>query len=227
VRAAVLIPAFNEAERIGATVGAVLEVGLAGEPIVIDDGSTDGTADAARSAGARVVSLARNRGKGAALDEGLAAAGETWDILVMLDGDLGGSAAQASLLVEPVMAGTADMTIARFPAPQGKAGFGIVKNTARRGIRELGSPSFDAQAPLSGQRAMNRRCVQAVTPFAFGYGVEVALTVRALRAGLMVVEVPTTMSHAATGRDLSGFYHRGRQYLHVRSALRALAREDG
>ena len=72
---------------------------------------------------------------------------------------------------------------------------------------------------------MTRECVGVVTPFAFGYGVEVALTVRALRAGLAVLEVPTTMTHAATGRDMAGFVHRGRQYLHVRGALKKLARE--
>jgi hypothetical protein len=143
----------------------------------------------------------------------------------MLDADLGESASQASLLVEPVLQGEADMTIAGFPRPTGKAGFGIVKNAARRGIHEMGSSSFPATAPLSGQRAMTRSCVQVVTPFAFGYGVEVALTIRALRAGMRVIEVPTTMTHAATGRDIAGFLHRGRQYVHVRRALRRLRRE--
>ncbi len=118
------------------------------------------------------------------------------------------------------------MAIARFPRPEGKAGFGLVKNAARQGIRDLGDASFDAQAPLSGQRAMTRRCVGVVTPFAFGYGVEVALTVRALRAGLTVVEVPTTMTHAATGRDVAGFVHRGRQYLHVKRSAQEAGPRD-
>jgi hypothetical protein len=96
---------------------------------------------------------------------------------------------------------------------------------ARAGLRGLGARSFFATAPLSGQRALSRRALEVATPFAFGYGVEVALTVRALRAGLRVLEVPTRMSHDATGRDVAGFAHRGRQFLHVARALVRLALE--
>ncbi len=110
------------------------------------------------------------------------------------------------------------MSIAAFPRPQAKAGFGLVKGLARWGISALGG-GFQATAPLSGQRAISRECFQAVRPFASGYGVEVALTVRALRRGMRVVEVETTMSHAATGRDVAGFVHRGRQFVHVSMAL--------
>jgi len=192
--------------------------------IVIDDGSSDGTADVAREAGAEVLVLERNLGKGAALDAGLVGIRAEADVVVLLDGDLGGSAEQAGLLIEPVLSGSADMSVARFPRPSGKAGFGLVMNLARWGIRRLGGP-FDAQAPLSGQRALTRGALDVCTPFAFGYGVEVALTIRALRAGLRVVEVPTTMQHAATGRDLAGFRHRGRQFVHVLNALVRLSFE--
>jgi glycosyltransferase involved in cell wall biosynthesis len=222
-----LIPAFNEEALVADTVAAVASHGIADRIIVIDDGSTDDTAARARESGAEVVSMGANQGKGAALDAGLETAGDGWDIMLMLDADLGESASQAELLAEPVSSGEADMSIATFPKPSGKAGFGLVMNLARQGIRDLGDPDFDAQAPLSGQRALNRTCVATVTPFAFGYGVEVALTVRALRSGMKVLEVPTTMTHAATGRDLSGFMHRGRQYVHVRRALRKLAQETG
>ena len=72
---------------------------------------------------------------------------------------------------------------------------------------------------------MTRACWERVTPFAFGYGVEVALTVRALRSGMTIVEVPTTMTHAATERNAAGFTHRGRQFLHVARALLRLTFE--
>jgi len=62
-----------------------------------------------------------------------------------------------------------------------------------------------------------------VRPFSSGYGAEVGITVRALRGGMKLVEVPTTMAHAATGRDIAGFAHRGRQFVHVASALARLA----
>lgn len=219
-----LIPAHNEAERIEATILAARSVTQIDRLIVIDDGSSDGTAEVARAAGAEVVALERNVGKGAALDAGLATVREDAAVVVLLDGDLGSSAGQAALLLAPVLAGEADMSVARFPRPSGKAGFGFVMTLARWGIRRLGGP-FDAQAPLSGQRALTREALDACTPFAFGYGVEVALTIRALRAGLLVLEVPTTMQHAATGRDFAGFLHRGRQFAHVLNALARLSFE--
>jgi glycosyltransferase involved in cell wall biosynthesis len=216
-----LIPAHDEAERVAATVKAVAGIRGVDSVLVVDDGSTDDTASIADAAGARVLRLPTNAGKGAALDAGYALVRDHADILLLLDGDLGATAAQAASLLDAIVAGNADMVIATFPRPTGKAGFGIVKALARLGIRALGSPAFSATAPLSGQRALNRAALAVTTPFAFGYGVEVALTVRALRAGLRVLEVPTTMAHAATGRDAAGFAHRGRQFAHV---LRALAR---
>lgn len=222
-----LVPAYNEVERVASTVKAIGALPQVEGVLVVDDGSSDATARAASTAGARVLTLGHNLGKGAALDRGLAwlaenAPGAT---LLLLDADLGDTAAQAGALLEPLVRGEADMAIARFPRATGKAGFGLVKGLARWGIRKLGSKSFSAEAPLSGQRALTPTAVEACVPFARGYGVEVALTVRALRAGLRVVEVETTMAHAATGRDLAGFVHRGRQFAHVARALVSLALE--
>jgi len=224
----IVIPAHDEAARIAASVEAALDIPGVSKVLVIDDASGDATADLAEAAGAEVLRLSSNLGKGAALDAGLARVRAGADVLLMLDGDLGASAAQGALLLEPVLSGEAAMAVAAFPRPEGKAGFGLVKGLARFGIRALGGAagrSFAATAPLSGQRAMTRECWEKVTPFAFGYGVEVALTVRALRSGLTVVEVPTTMSHDATGRDAAGFAHRGRQFAHVARALARLAVE--
>lgn len=225
-RVIALVPAHDESARIEATIEGIRSIGTIGRIVVVDDGSSDGTAELARRAGAEVIVLPTNVGKGAALDAGLDAVRSDLDVLLLLDADLGASAAQAGVLLEPVLSGEADMSIARFPRPAGKAGFGLVMGLARRGIQTLGG-AFDAQAPLSGQRAMTLAAVEACTPFEFGYGVEVALTVRALRAGLKVIEVPTTMSHAATGRDLAGFAHRGRQFLHVAIALVRLSLDRG
>ncbi|MCL2819182.1 MAG: glycosyltransferase family 2 protein, partial [Actinomycetia bacterium] len=93
------------------------------------------------------------------------------------------------------------------------------KNMAARAIAKADN-SFVSQAPLSGQRALTRECLDTVLPFASGYGAEVVLTIRALQAGFRVLEVPTTMHHAATGRDLAGFIHRGKQFVDVWIALR-------
>ncbi len=219
-----LVPAHNEAERITATVLAARSVAAIDHVLVIDDASCDDTASLARAAGADVMRLDENLGKGGALQAGLDAVASEADVLVLLDGDLGPTAAEAGALIAPVLAGNADMTIATLPKPPSSGGFGLVKGLARWGIRRLSG--FEATAPLSGQRVLSRAAWEAATPFATGYGVEVGLTVRAARAGIRLLEVPTTMAHAATGRDVAGFAHRGRQFVQVGAALLRLALSD-
>ncbi len=223
MRIVALIPAHDEAERIVATVAAARSIEGIDRVIVVDDGSTDETSRLAEDAGAKVVRLGTNAGKGAALDAGALRAQDA-DVLLLLDADLGQTAGQGALLLAPVLAGAADVTIATFPKATGKAGFGLVKGLARWGIAHFGR-GFQASAPLSGQRALSRAAVEAVRPFATGYGVEVAMSVRALRSGMRVMEVPTTMTHAATGRDVAGFVHRGRQFVYVLVALIDVALE--
>lgn len=218
-----LVPAHNESDRISATVEAIRSVPEIDRVLVIDDASDDGTAGIARAAGAEVIGLTENLGKGGALQAGLDSVGADADVLVLLDGDLAETAAEAGALVRPVLAGEADMTIATLPRPAGSGGFGLVKGLARWGIRTLGG--YEPTAPLSGQRALSRRAWEAAAPFAQGYGVEVALTVRTGRAGMRILEVPTTMGHAATGKDIAGFTHRGRQFVQVARALARLALE--
>lgn len=220
---AVLIPAYNEAERIADTVTAARAIPGVTRVVVVDDGSSDETDQLAEKAGAKVVRMIGQAGKGGALEAGVKRV-ENADIVLLLDGDLGSTAGQGALLLAPLLAGTADMTIAAFPRPVGKAGFGLVKRLAQWGITRYGGP-FDATAPLSGQRALTRECLELTRPFAAGYGVEVSLTARALRRGMRVSEIPTTMGHAATGRDFEGFVHRGRQFVHVAIALSRLAAE--
>ncbi|TLM73688.1 MAG: glycosyltransferase [Actinobacteria bacterium] len=220
-RVVALVPAHDEAAAIVGTVSAIRGIEGITRVIVVDDASADGTGALAAEAGAEVVTLPENRGKGAALNAGLTALGEDYDVLLLLDADLGPSASEAAALVEPVLAREADMTVGVLPKPPGSGGFGLVKGLARCGIFVLGR-GFRARAPLSGQRALDPAAVAACTPFARRYGVETALTVRARRAGLVVTEVPVAMSHAATGRDASGFAHRARQFVDVALTLLGL-----
>lgn len=222
--ASVVIPAFNEAPSITSAVRSV-QAALAAIPgcdleiIVVDDGSRDGTAEAAERAGVgvTVIRQERNRGKGAALNAGLSAA--RGDILMMLDADLGESAGECDRLLQPVVAGEADMTLAQFPARPGGGGFGLALRLARWGVRRLTGRCLSA--PLSGQRAFTRAVWERVGSVAPGYGAETGLDVDVLRAGFRLVEVPTSMSHKATGRDWAGFRHRGRQCAAIARTLLA------
>lgn len=223
---AVVIPARDEAARIGATVAAALRVPGVDLAVVVDDGSRDATADLARAAGAHVVSHRRSRGKGAALETGADAvrvldardAVPEARALLLLDADLEDSAAKVAPLLEPVLSSAADLAVALLP-PQATpgGGRGRVVRLARSGIAT--STGFVATQPLSGQRALTRAAFDAARPLAPGFGVEVGMTVDLLRRGFRVVEVPVDLHHRVTGADLSGRLHRGRQLVHVARAL--------
>ncbi|MCX8006881.1 MAG: glycosyltransferase family 2 protein [Coriobacteriia bacterium] len=217
MNAAVVIPAYNASESVAATVRAASSIPGVLAVIVVDDGSTDATAEQARGAGAAVVRLDLNRGKGAALNEGIRRLPPEADAVLLLDADLGDTAIEGARLLAALSDDDADLAIGVLPAPPRSGGFGLVKSLARWGIERLAG--VRVLAPLSGQRALDRHALEAVTPFEPGFGVEVGMTVRAAWAGLRVVEVPVAMSHRATGRDLAGFVHRGRQFLDVARTL--------
>jgi hypothetical protein len=219
-----LVPARDEAERVGATVRALRDLPGVTEVLVVSDGSTDATAARALEAGAHCLDLPRNVGKGAALNAGLAALmGRVAErvspepaVLLLADADLAETAGRLDRLLHPVLAGEADLAIADLPAQHGAGGFGIAMGLARRGMaRATGRRMAE---PLSGQRAVRWEALPALLPFAPGFGVEIAMTMDALRAGLRVVEVEVDLHHNATGKDLSGLLHRARQ-------ARAIARE--
>ena len=104
----IIIPALNEAESIGHVVAEMPWEHIA-ECIVVDNGSTDGTAEIARAAGARVI--ASQRGYGAACLAGSLAADFNSDILVYMDGDGSDVIADLPRLVGPIAAGEADFVI--------------------------------------------------------------------------------------------------------------------
>jgi glycosyltransferase involved in cell wall biosynthesis len=217
-RVAAIVPARNEATRIAGTVRALRGIGALHEVVVVDDASTDDTARTAEHEGARVLRLPRRAGKGGALTAGLAATANA-DVVVFVDADLGASARVAEALLAPVLAGEADMTVACPPA-SAPSGFGLVEKAARAGIRALTGKTF--RRPLSGQRALRREVAARVT-LAAGFGIEPALTIDALRAGFVVVEVEAAVEHRRTGRDAAGFAHRARQGLDLVAVLTARA----
>jgi hypothetical protein len=222
-----LVPAKDEAERVGATVRALRQLPGVAEVLVVSDGSTDATAARALEAGAHCLDLPRNLGKGGALNAGLAALmGRVAErlspepaALLLADADLAETAAQLDRLLDAVLTGEADLAIADLPAQRGAGGFGVAMGLARRGMaRATGRTMAE---PLSGQRAVRWEALPALLPFAPGFGVEVAMTIDALRAGLRVVEVEVDLHHNATGKDLSGLLHRARQ---ARAITRELTR---
>jgi glycosyltransferase involved in cell wall biosynthesis len=207
----VIVAARNEADRIAETLAA-LRGALPGAALwVADDASTDGTAEAAMAAGAQVVSRGRPHGKGAnvsAAVEAALSAGPLPDIVLLCDGDLGASAGTLAPLVGAVAGGECDLAVAAFTRRVG-GGFGVALGFARWAIRRR--CGLETDAPISGQRALRTAVLRATIPFARGYGMEVGMTIDAVRAGFRLREYELDLSHRATGRSLSGFVHRARQ----------------
>lgn len=198
---AFLIPAFEEVSNVGRVVRVARATDL-GPVLVVDDGSEDGTAAAAKAAGARVLRLPKNLGKGGALAAGASELSE--DVLVLLDADLVGLIPdQLHDLVSPVVRGEADMTRGSFTG-------GRWRTTAAQKI-----------APqLSGQRAVLRDKLLSVPGLAESrYGVEVAITRAAKENDWRLVEVDLpgvsqVMKEEKLGR-WSGFMARLKMYRDV------------
>jgi hypothetical protein len=210
-----VVPARDSAGTVAATVAALQGLDELNEVLVVDDGSTDDTAAAALDAGATVLRLPHNVGKGGAVAAGLEASPHA-DVYLLVDADVGATAASVAGLLQPVLDDDADMTIGVLPAAGRRGGFGLVRDFAARGIRR--ATGFVAKAPLSGQRAVRASLLRNLE-LAARFGLEVGLTIDAARRGARVREVPVEMEHRHTGRRLSGFAHRARQGIDVSRAL--------
>jgi len=224
---AAIVAARNEADRIGETVAALRGAFPAAAIWVADDASTDGTAEAAIAAGAQLVSRGRPHGKGANVTAAAQAAlsAEPPPALVLLcDGDLGASAARLAPLVEAVRAGECDLAVAAFSRRVG-GGFGVALGFARWAIRRL--CGAETGAPISGQRAMRVEVLRDTLPFAGGFGMEVGMTVDAVRGGHRLREYELDLSHRATGRSVAGFAHRARQLVDFARVYLSLRRASG
>jgi glycosyltransferase involved in cell wall biosynthesis len=224
---AVIIPARNESDRIGATVTGAASIPGADIVLVVDDASGDGTSAAAQAAGATVVRHARHRGKAAAMETGaetirLLEARDGRDgprHLLFLDADLAQTAAAAAPLVEPVRSGQAEMTIAVFRDRVRLGGHGLVVKLSGAGIER--ATGWRPAQPLNGQRCLTREAFEAARPLAPRFGAETGLTIDLLRRGLRVVEVEVPLAHRATGGDWRSQLHRARQLADVAQALAA------
>jgi glycosyltransferase involved in cell wall biosynthesis len=197
----VIIPALNEEEPIAGVVGECLATGVPNGLIVVDNGSTDRTADRARGAGARVV--AAPRGYGRACAAGVRALSPECDVVVFLDGDGSDVPALMNQLVDPIARGTHDFVI----------------GSRTRGHREPGSMNF--QQVLSGRiaglilrllygvrytdmcpfRAIRRDALAKLDMREETYGWNLEMQMKAARSGLRVLEIPVNHRRRAGGES--------------------------
>jgi glycosyltransferase involved in cell wall biosynthesis len=205
LRRIAIVPAYNEEQAVSRVIDElrVFDPGL--DIVVVDDGSVDRTADVAAAKGVRVLRLPFNLGIGGAVQTGFLFAYEHgYDLAVRVDGDGQHDPAQLVRVLEPVLAGDADIAVgSRFAAE--KTGYRSSR-TRRIGIRILarvvsrivGQPVTDT---TSGFQAVNR---VGIALFAHDYPhdyPEVEATVMVFRHRLRLREVPVTMRARDSGRS--------------------------
>jgi glycosyltransferase involved in cell wall biosynthesis len=204
LRRLAIVPAYNEAGAIEAVISELRECDPELEIVVVDDGSADATATRAAKAGAVVVRLPFNLGIGGAMQTGYQYAREHgFDLAIQVDGDGQHDPREIAVLIEPILAGEADMAVGsrfagerRYRAPFARRiGIQLFARVVSLIVRERVTDT------TSGFRAVNRR---GIALFAVDYPhdyPEVETTVLVHKYRLRMVEVPVAMRTRAAGQS--------------------------
>ena len=192
-----VIPAYNERDTIGQIVRSAMQ--YASEVIVVDDGSEDNTGELAISAGATVIRIPKNTGKGHALGIGLStAAMNGCNVVVCLDADGQHDPADIPRIVQPIVDGMADMVIgSRFLNQESKN----LIPTYRKVGQSILTSATNFKSPVkitdsqSGYRAFSKNIVSTFTYSEAGMGIESEMVRNAVRYGARIREVPISAKY--------------------------------
>jgi glycosyltransferase involved in cell wall biosynthesis len=194
-RVAVVIPAYNEERFIGSVVLKTLSYPVT--VIVVDDGSTDTTSKLALLAGAVVVRLETNQGKGAAITAGMKKAWEYQpDVLVLIDADGQHLPDDLPRLLEPVLEGRADIVVgSRYIKKESKVPLHRVWGHRLLNVLTGAASGVRVSDSQSGYRAFSRRALEQINFSSTGFSVESEMQFMAHEKGLIIEEVPVTIQY--------------------------------
>jgi glycosyltransferase involved in cell wall biosynthesis len=197
----VIIPALDEEEPIAGVVRECLATGLPNEVIVVDNGSTDRTAERAREAGARVVTAPRGYGRACAA--GVRALSPECDIVVFLDGDGSDVPGFMNQLVEPVARGTHDFVIGSRTRGQRQPGSMNLQQIfagrlAGLILRLLYRVHYTDMSPF---RAIRRDALERLDMREQTYGWNLEMQMKAARDGLRILEISVSHRRRAGGQS--------------------------
>jgi len=186
---AVVIPCYQEALTIGKVVADFRRELPAAHIYVYDNNCTDGTAAIAAQAGA-VVRREKRQGKGFVVAAMFEQVQE--DILVMVDGDDTYEAGQVHKLLEPVLRGDADMTVATRLTSHGEKSFRPLHVAGNRAVCGIINWMFQSQVSdiFSGYRVFTRDSARQIPVTTRGFDIETELTLQALYRGQVIKEIP-------------------------------------
>jgi glycosyltransferase involved in cell wall biosynthesis len=199
--ASVIIPALNEEEPIAGVVREVAETKVPSEIIIVDNGSTDRTAQRAREAGARVVKAPHGYGRACAA--GVAALRPECDIVVFLDGDGSDCPEFMKQLVDPIATGTHDFVIGSRTRGQREPGsMNIQQIFAGRFAGLLISILYGiCYTDMCPFRAIRRDALEKLGMREQTYGWNLEMQMKAARAGLRILEIPVNHRQRAGGES--------------------------
>ncbi len=197
----VLVAAYNEAPVIGDVVRKALAAVPSGEVLVVDDGSTDGTERTAAEAGARVVRLPANEGKGNAVRRGLPEA--QGDVIVLIDGDGQDDPSEIPLLLEALRPGVDLVVGSRFLGRFEPGAITPVNQWGNQFLTTAINVLFSTRLTdtQAGFKAVRVAALKRVTLRAHRFDIEVDLLLGVLRAGGQVVEVPVRRAARPHGKS--------------------------
>ena len=194
MRLSVVIPVFNEKDTIATIIDRVRAVDLPSEIIVVDDGSTDGTREVLRAIESKVdkvIFLDRNRGKGAALKAGFAAAGG--DVVVIQDADLEYDPQDYHALLDPILKADADLVLgSRMSGAKPQRAYYFWHYVGNKIITYFTRVLYNTTLSdvYTCYKMFRRRCLDGVRFESDGFEFDAEMLAKFLRQNLVVYEVP-------------------------------------